>query len=141
MSTRLLPNPRSVDAIAGAIRKALDSPDAHCPPSSVIEQCRKEKVGAAYMAIYQRLIQGDGMSANAWTEVRGALAMAYFGQLAAAKFGSGGSAPLRWNEVQRDRRKKHFESTAGYGCDGGLQRTAIRSGMPGERATSRLPEH
>jgi glycosyltransferase involved in cell wall biosynthesis len=53
-----LANPRSVDAIAAAIRKALDNPGAHCPPSSAIEPCRKEKVGAAYMAVYQRVIQG-----------------------------------------------------------------------------------
>jgi glycosyltransferase involved in cell wall biosynthesis len=53
-----LVDPRSVDSIAGALRRALDRPDAHCPPRSVIEQCRKEKVGAAYMAIYKRLVQG-----------------------------------------------------------------------------------
>ncbi len=53
-----LADPRSVDTIARAIRKALDNPAAHCPPSSAIEPCRKERVGAAYMAIYQRLIQG-----------------------------------------------------------------------------------
>jgi glycosyltransferase involved in cell wall biosynthesis len=52
-----LADPRSVNAVAGAIRRALDNPGAHCPPSSAIEQCRKEKVGAAYMAIYRRLIQ------------------------------------------------------------------------------------
>jgi glycosyltransferase involved in cell wall biosynthesis len=53
-----LADPGSVDAIAGAIRKALDNPGAHCPPPLVIEQCRKEKVGAAYMAIYEQLVQG-----------------------------------------------------------------------------------
>jgi glycosyltransferase involved in cell wall biosynthesis len=53
-----LANPRSVDAIAEAIRKALDNPAAHCPPPAAIEPCRKKRVGAAYMAIYQRLIQG-----------------------------------------------------------------------------------
>jgi glycosyltransferase involved in cell wall biosynthesis len=54
----VLADPRSADAIAAAIQKALDQPAAHCPPRSVIEQCRKEKVGAIYMAIYQRLCQG-----------------------------------------------------------------------------------
>jgi len=53
-----LANPRSVESIAGAIRKALDNPSAHCPPTSAIEPCRKEKIGAAYMAIYEQLIQG-----------------------------------------------------------------------------------
>jgi glycosyltransferase involved in cell wall biosynthesis len=52
-----LADTHSVDAIAGALRKALDQPDAHCPPSSVIVQCRRERVGAAYMDIYQRLGQ------------------------------------------------------------------------------------
>jgi glycosyltransferase involved in cell wall biosynthesis len=51
-------DPNSVDAIARAIRKALDNPDAHCPPPLVIEHCRKEEVGAAYMSIYQRLVEG-----------------------------------------------------------------------------------
>jgi len=46
---------RSVDAIAGALKKVLDRPDGHCPPRSVIEQCRRESVGAAYTAIYKRL--------------------------------------------------------------------------------------
>jgi glycosyltransferase involved in cell wall biosynthesis len=50
-----LADPRSVDSIAKAIQQALDDPAAHCPPRSVIEQCRKETVGAVYMAIYQRL--------------------------------------------------------------------------------------
>jgi glycosyltransferase involved in cell wall biosynthesis len=53
-----LADPQSVDSIAGALQRALDHPAAHCPPRSVIEQCRKEKVGAAYMAIYQRLCPG-----------------------------------------------------------------------------------
>jgi glycosyltransferase involved in cell wall biosynthesis len=51
-----LADSRSVDAIAGALRKALDNPEAHCPPASVLQQCRKERVGAAYMAVYQRLV-------------------------------------------------------------------------------------
>jgi glycosyltransferase involved in cell wall biosynthesis len=52
----VLADPRSIDAIAGAIRRALDQPDAHCPPVAVIEQCRREKVGMAYMSVYQRLV-------------------------------------------------------------------------------------
>jgi len=48
----------SVNSIARAIRKAIDNPDAHCPPLHAIEPCRKEEIGAAYMSIYQRLIQG-----------------------------------------------------------------------------------
>jgi len=47
----------SVASITGAIRKVLDNPDSYCPPATVLEKCRKEKVGAAYMAIYQRLVQ------------------------------------------------------------------------------------
>jgi glycosyltransferase involved in cell wall biosynthesis len=54
----ILANPRSVDAIAEALRTALHQPAAHCPPPAVIEQCRRENVGAAYMAIYQRLTKG-----------------------------------------------------------------------------------
>jgi glycosyltransferase involved in cell wall biosynthesis len=50
-------NPRSVEAIAGAICKTLDNPAAYCPPAAAIEPCRKENVGAAYMEIYQRLLQ------------------------------------------------------------------------------------
>ena len=53
-----LADPRSVDAIAKALQKSLDQPAAHCPPPSVIEQCRRKKVGAAYVAIYQQLGQG-----------------------------------------------------------------------------------
>ncbi|MGA2992320.1 MAG: glycosyltransferase family 4 protein, partial [Candidatus Korobacteraceae bacterium] len=52
----VLANPRSVDGIARALREALDHPEKHCPPSSVIERCRRERVGAAYMAVYHRLI-------------------------------------------------------------------------------------
>jgi glycosyltransferase involved in cell wall biosynthesis len=54
-----LADPRSVDSIASALRKALDHPGVHCPPLSVIEQCRREKVGAAYTAVYKRLAQGE----------------------------------------------------------------------------------
>ena len=53
----VLTNPDSVNAIASAIGKALDSPDAFCPPIAVIEKCRRDKVGAAYSAIYQKLNQ------------------------------------------------------------------------------------
>jgi glycosyltransferase involved in cell wall biosynthesis len=53
----VLANPNSVESIAAAIGKALDRPDAYCPPAAVIEECRREKVGAAYSAIYQKLIQ------------------------------------------------------------------------------------
>lgn len=52
-----LADPCSVDAIASALRKALDRPAAFCPRLSVIEDCRREKVGAAYLAIYQRLFK------------------------------------------------------------------------------------
>jgi glycosyltransferase involved in cell wall biosynthesis len=54
----VLADASSVDTIAMALRKALDNPDQHCPPTSVIQQCRKEEVGAAYMAVYQRLVHG-----------------------------------------------------------------------------------
>jgi glycosyltransferase involved in cell wall biosynthesis len=53
-----LADPRSVDAIVRALRKAVDQPAKHCPPPAVIQQCRREEVGAAYMAIYQRLNKG-----------------------------------------------------------------------------------
>lgn len=53
----VLTNPDSIDAIASAIGKALDRPDAYCPPIAVIEECRKDKVGASYSAIYQKLSQ------------------------------------------------------------------------------------
>jgi glycosyltransferase involved in cell wall biosynthesis len=52
----VLADPCSVDSIAGALREAFNQPEAHCPPLFVIEQCRREKVGAAYMAIYQCLV-------------------------------------------------------------------------------------
>jgi glycosyltransferase involved in cell wall biosynthesis len=51
----VLADPRSVDDIARALREALDHPEKCCPPLSVIEQCRRERVGAAYVAVYQRL--------------------------------------------------------------------------------------
>jgi glycosyltransferase involved in cell wall biosynthesis len=54
-----LADPHSVKAIAGAIQKTLDHPELYCPPISVIEPCRRKNVGAAYMAIYQRLGQGS----------------------------------------------------------------------------------
>lgn len=50
-----LADPRSIDAIAAAIRNALDRPDAHCPPLSAIDPCRRENVGMAYFRIYQGL--------------------------------------------------------------------------------------
>ncbi len=48
--------PDSVDAIAEAIRKALDRPAAFCPPVFALEQCRRDNVGAAYHAIYRQLV-------------------------------------------------------------------------------------
>jgi glycosyltransferase involved in cell wall biosynthesis len=54
----VLTDPDSVEAISRAVREALDRPEAHCPPPAILEQCRREKVGAAYLAIYRRLIQG-----------------------------------------------------------------------------------
>lgn len=56
-SKAVLTNPDSVDAIASAISKALDNPDTYCPPIDVIEQCRQNKVGPAYLAAYQKLYQ------------------------------------------------------------------------------------
>jgi len=53
-----LADPNSVDSIANALRKAFDRPDKYRPPTSIIEQCRKERVGGAYRAIYQHLAQG-----------------------------------------------------------------------------------
>jgi glycosyltransferase involved in cell wall biosynthesis len=53
-----LANPRSVSAIAAAIRRAMDNPGAHRVPASTIEECRSQRIGAAYSAIYQRLFQG-----------------------------------------------------------------------------------
>ena len=52
----ILADPNSVDAIAAAISRARDRPDAFCPPDAIIEECRREKVGAAYSMIYQKLI-------------------------------------------------------------------------------------
>jgi glycosyltransferase involved in cell wall biosynthesis len=51
----VLVDPCSVDAIARALRVALDQPAEHFPPPSVIEQCRREKIGEAYTEIYRRL--------------------------------------------------------------------------------------
>jgi glycosyltransferase involved in cell wall biosynthesis len=53
----VLTNPDSVDSIASAIAKALDHPDAYCTPIAVIEECRRNKVGKAYFAAYQKLHQ------------------------------------------------------------------------------------
>ena len=53
----VLTNPDSVNSIASAIAKALDHPDAYCPPAAVIEKCRQNKVGAAYLAAYLKLHQ------------------------------------------------------------------------------------
>jgi len=39
----VLADSRSTDAIAGALRKALDKPDSYCPPASVLQQCRKKR--------------------------------------------------------------------------------------------------
>jgi glycosyltransferase involved in cell wall biosynthesis len=48
----VLAAPHSVDSIARAIRAALDNPDAHRPPASVIAQCQREKIGTDYRVIY-----------------------------------------------------------------------------------------
>ena len=53
----ILADPHSVEAIAKALRKALDRPEAYCPPAATLELCRRDKVGAAYFEIYQRLIR------------------------------------------------------------------------------------
>lgn len=53
----VLTNPDSVDSIASALVKALDHPDAYCPPAPVIGECRQNKVGTAYLAVYQKLHQ------------------------------------------------------------------------------------
>jgi glycosyltransferase involved in cell wall biosynthesis len=54
----VLADPHSESSIAAAIRRAFDHPDAHRVPATVIDQCRAQRVGAAYAAIYQRLFQG-----------------------------------------------------------------------------------
>jgi len=53
----LLTDPHSADSIAKALSKALDRPGAYCPPAATLEKCRRQKVGAAYRAIYDTLIQ------------------------------------------------------------------------------------
>jgi glycosyltransferase involved in cell wall biosynthesis len=53
----VLSNPNSVDSIAKALRKAIDQPDKHCPPAFVVEKCRRQKIGEAYMEIYLRLVR------------------------------------------------------------------------------------
>lgn len=56
----ILADPHSVDAIAKALRQAFDCPQAHCPPAATLEQCRRDKVGAAYLEIYQRVVGNFG---------------------------------------------------------------------------------
>lgn len=51
-----LANPCSVDSIVTALRKTFDQPELYCPPASIIEKCRKDKVGKAYAAIYQKIM-------------------------------------------------------------------------------------
>jgi glycosyltransferase involved in cell wall biosynthesis len=55
--TAALADPRSVDSIARALQKALSQPDTHVIPPSNLEEFRRERVGAAYMSLYQRLSQ------------------------------------------------------------------------------------
>jgi glycosyltransferase involved in cell wall biosynthesis len=60
----LLVNPHSVEAIAAALRKALDRPEAYCPPAATLERCRHDKVGSAYLAIYKQLAYDSGSLAS-----------------------------------------------------------------------------
>jgi glycosyltransferase involved in cell wall biosynthesis len=52
----LAPDPKSVDAIAAALRRALDRPDKHRPPASAIADCRRPIVGRAYANAYRALL-------------------------------------------------------------------------------------
>lgn len=52
-----LAEPRSVKAIAHALRKVMDQPEAHSPARLILEQCRRESVGSKYASIYERLSQ------------------------------------------------------------------------------------
>jgi glycosyltransferase involved in cell wall biosynthesis len=53
----LLVDPISVDGLAKSLSKAFDHPEAYCPPAATLEQCRNNRVGAAYRDIYQGLLQ------------------------------------------------------------------------------------
>jgi glycosyltransferase involved in cell wall biosynthesis len=53
----VLADPDSVESIARAVREALDRPEAHRPLTTILERCRREKVGEAYLSIYQQLAQ------------------------------------------------------------------------------------
>ena len=70
----ILVDPCSVDAIARGLRVALNQPVEHCPPVSVIEQCRRENIGEAYTAIYRRLDRAAtrriSVDAEAYTMLR-----------------------------------------------------------------------
>jgi glycosyltransferase involved in cell wall biosynthesis len=51
----LVADPRSVAAIAAALRKAYSRPDEFRPPDSAIQSCRRATVGRAYADAYDAL--------------------------------------------------------------------------------------
>lgn len=51
-----LVDPGSINSIAGALRKILDSPDRYCPPAEILDSCRRAKVGESYASAYKKIL-------------------------------------------------------------------------------------
>lgn len=52
-----LAEPGSIDSIAKALRKVLDSPERFCPPAEIIERCRRAKIGSSYASAYEIIMK------------------------------------------------------------------------------------
>jgi glycosyltransferase involved in cell wall biosynthesis len=51
-----LVDPTSIDHIAQGLRDILDHPQKHVPPSVLLDECRADRVGAAYSNLFTELI-------------------------------------------------------------------------------------